>query len=46
MPRRQKRDQDGIFERPDSPFWWASTPDRADLRRGPIMQKVLHRATF
>jgi len=27
MPRRKVRDQDGIFERPDSPFWWASTPD-------------------
>lgn len=27
MPRRKVRDQDGIFERPDSPYWWASTPD-------------------
>lgn len=27
MPRRKTRDQDGIFERPDSPFWWASIPD-------------------
>lgn len=24
MPRKRKRDQDGIFARPDSPFWWAS----------------------
>jgi len=28
MPRRRKRDQDGIFARPDSPFWWASFTDR------------------
>ncbi len=28
MPqRRQKRDQDGIFRRPDSPYWWASFTD-------------------
>lgn len=27
MPRRKVRDQDGIFDRPDSPYWWASTPD-------------------
>jgi integrase len=24
MPRKRKRDQDGIFTRPDSPYWWAS----------------------
>ncbi len=28
MPRKRTRDQDGIFARPDSPFWWASFPDR------------------
>ncbi len=27
MPKRNKRDQDGIFARPDSPFWWASFTD-------------------
>lgn len=28
MPRRtKKRDLDGIFRRPDSPYWWASTPN-------------------
>ena len=27
MPKRNKRDQDGVFERPDSPFWWASFTD-------------------
>lgn len=27
MPRRKTRDQDGIFERPDSPYWWASLPN-------------------
>lgn len=27
MPRKQKRDQDGIFRRPDSTYWWASTPN-------------------
>jgi integrase len=29
MPKRKqrKRDQDGIFERPDSPFWWATWTD-------------------
>jgi integrase len=27
MPRKRKRDQDGIFARPDSPFWWASFTD-------------------
>ena len=27
MPRKRKRDQDGIFTRPDSPFWWASFTD-------------------
>jgi integrase len=29
MPKRttRKRDQDGIFERPDSPFWWATWTD-------------------
>lgn len=27
MQRRHKRDQDGIFERPDSPYWWIATPD-------------------
>lgn len=27
MPKRKKRDQDGIFTRPDSPFWWASYTD-------------------
>jgi integrase len=27
MPRKQKRDQDGIHERDRSPFWWASTPN-------------------
>jgi integrase len=26
--QKRKRDQDGIFERPDSPFWWASWTDR------------------
>jgi hypothetical protein len=27
MPKRNKRDQDGVFERPDSPYWWASYID-------------------
>lgn len=27
MPRIKKRDQDGIFRRPDSPHWWACTPN-------------------
>lgn len=27
MPRKRKRDQDGIFIRPDSPYWWASFTD-------------------
>ena len=27
MPRKRKRDQDGLFARPDSPFWWASYTD-------------------
>jgi len=27
MPRKRKRDQDGIFARQDSPFWWASFTD-------------------
>jgi integrase len=29
MPKRKqrKRDQDGIFERPDSPFWWCTYTD-------------------
>ena len=27
MPRKRKRDQDGIFARPDSPYWWASFTD-------------------
>lgn len=28
MPKRKtRRDQDGIFARPDSPFWWVSIPD-------------------
>jgi len=27
MPKRNKRDQDGVFERKDSPFWWASFTD-------------------
>lgn len=27
MPRKRKRDQDGIFTRPDSPYWWASFTD-------------------
>ncbi|WP_295393298.1 tyrosine-type recombinase/integrase [uncultured Thiodictyon sp.] len=25
--KARKRDQDGLFQRPDSPYWWASTPD-------------------
>ncbi len=24
MPRHRKRDQDGIYQRPDSPAWWAT----------------------
>jgi hypothetical protein len=27
MPRKRKRDQDGIFAQPDSPFCWASFTD-------------------
>ena len=27
MPKRKTRDQDGIFQRPDSPYWWASYVD-------------------
>jgi len=27
MPKRKRRDQDGVYERPDSPFWWASYID-------------------
>ncbi len=28
MPKRKrKRDQDGIFQGPDSPYWWASFTD-------------------
>jgi len=27
MPRKRKRDQDGVFSRPDSPYWWASFTD-------------------
>jgi len=27
MPRKRKRDQDGVFARPDSPYWWASFTD-------------------
>jgi len=27
MPRKRKRDQDGVFGRPDSPYWWASFTD-------------------
>lgn len=26
MPRAKVRDQDGIYQRKDSPFWWASLP--------------------
>lgn len=26
MPRRKTRDQDGIHDRPDSPYWWATLP--------------------
>ena len=26
MPRKQVRDQDGIYNRADSPYWWASLP--------------------
>lgn len=26
MPRKQVRDQDGIYRRKDSPYWWASLP--------------------
>ncbi|MEL0583461.1 MAG: site-specific integrase [Candidatus Thiodiazotropha sp. (ex. Lucinoma kazani)] len=27
MPRKKKRDQDGIHQRPDSPYWWATIPN-------------------
>ncbi len=27
MPRRSKQDRDGIFRRPDSPYWWISLPN-------------------
>ena len=26
MPRKQVRDQDGIYKRADSPYWWCSLP--------------------
>ncbi len=27
MPRKRKRDQDGLYRRKDSPYWWASWVD-------------------
>ncbi len=27
MAKRRKQDKDGVFQRPDSPFWWMSLPD-------------------
>lgn len=27
MPRKQKRPKDGVYQRADSPYWWASYPD-------------------
>lgn len=27
MPRRKKRDQDGIYQRQRSPYWWATLPN-------------------
>jgi integrase len=27
MPRARKQDKDGIFQRPDSPYWWVSIPN-------------------
>lgn len=53
MPRKRKRDQDGIFARPDSPFWWASFTDgrgratrrstgvRRDLDPGQLKAKAI-----
>jgi integrase len=33
MPtRRQQRDQDGVYRRPDSPYWWASYIDAGGER--------------
>jgi len=33
MPKRRKqRDQDGVYRRPDSPFWWASHVDASGER--------------
>jgi integrase len=27
MPRRKKQDRDGLHQRPNSPYWWASIPN-------------------
>lgn len=27
MPKHSRRDQDGIYQRPDSPYWWATFPN-------------------
>ena len=33
MPKKRKsRDQDGVYRRPDSPFWWASFVDESGKR--------------
>ena len=32
MPKRRRRDQDGIYERSDSPYYWASYIDASGQR--------------
>ena len=33
MPKKRKsRDQDGVYRRPDSPYWWASFIDESGKR--------------
>lgn len=33
MPRRRKRqEQDGVYQRPDSPFWWLMYVDGSGAR--------------
>ena len=32
MPRRKTKDADGLFQRPDSPYWWASFTDARGRR--------------
>jgi hypothetical protein len=32
MPKRKRQDQDGLYRREDSPYWWASFTDASGTR--------------